>query len=250
MTKFCRYDLRTTDADAARAFYTQVLGHDRARIWPLHEQAIARGARPHWLGRLGVENVERVAAAFVARGATRLGPAVATTEGEFVVLRDAGGAVVSVGAPPPDADARVDVVWQVLNTNDSEQAAATYCELFAWELTDRIDLGAEGSFQQFTWDAGGASVGAIADIAARPGVHPHWIFFFEVDALDVAIATVRAAGGLALDPFSLPSGGRGCACDDAQGAAFGLRERRRAKMGATSGDTSARRACSFGLLES
>jgi hypothetical protein len=39
---------------------------------PLHEQAIARGARPHWLGFIEVDDVERGAAAFVERGALPL----------------------------------------------------------------------------------------------------------------------------------------------------------------------------------
>src|SRR5882672_3356246 len=98
MAKFCRFDLRTTDADAARVFYARILGHDRAVIWPLHEQALARGARPHWLGQIGVEDAERVAASFVERGATQLGPTRPTPDGgEAVVLRDPGGALVAVG---------------------------------------------------------------------------------------------------------------------------------------------------------
>jgi predicted enzyme related to lactoylglutathione lyase len=226
MTRFWRFELRTTDADAARAFYTGILGHDRAVIWPLHEQALARGARPHWLGHLGTEDVERAAADFVERGAMRLGPTRPMGDGgQAAVLRDPGGAVVALATPSPSiVAADVGVVWHVLNTNDVARAMANYCELFGWELTDRVDLGAQGAFQQFAWRAGGPSVGAIGDIASRPGVHPHWLFFFEVDALEPAIASTRAAGGVALDPIVLPSGERACVCDDPQGAAFALRE--------------------------
>ncbi len=226
MAKFCRFDLRTTDADGARAFYARLLGHDRAAIWPLHEQARARGAKPHWLGQLGVEDVERTAAAFIERGAMRFGPTIATQDGQSVILRDPGGAVVAVTTrPPQNAEARVDVVWHVLNTNESARATANYRELFGWELTDRIDRGADGTFQQFAWNASGASVGAIADIAARPGVHAHWLFFFEVDGIESAMASTRAAGGVVLEPFVMPSGERACVCNDPQGAAFALRER-------------------------
>jgi predicted enzyme related to lactoylglutathione lyase len=228
MTKFCRFDLRTTDADAARAFYARILGHDRAVIWPLHEQALARGARPHWLGSLGVEDVEHVASAFVERGAMRLGPTRPTAYGgQAAVLRDPGGAVVAVATPPPvNVESGVEVSWHVLNTNDVTLATAHYHDLFGWEVSDRLEHGADGAFQQFAWHAGGVSVGAFADIAARPGVHAHWLFFFEVDALDPAIAATHAAGGLALDPVVAPSGERVCVCDDPQGAAFALRERR------------------------
>jgi predicted enzyme related to lactoylglutathione lyase len=227
MTKFCRFDLRTTDADAARAFYARILEHDRSVIWPLHEQALARGARPHWLGRIGVDDVERAATAFVERGAVRLGPTQTMADGgQSAVLRDPGGALVAVGKPPPGAPASVDVVWHALNTNDVARATANYRELFGWAFTDRLDLGAQGAFQHFAWQAGGPNVGVIADVAARPGVHPHWLFFFEVDALEPVMAAILAAGGVVLDPIVLPDGARICVCDDPQGAAFALRERR------------------------
>ena len=64
----------------------------------------------------------------------------------------------------------------------------------------------------------------MADIAGRPGVHPHWLFHFRVAALEPALAAVRAAGGLVLDPLTLPNGARIAVCDDAQGAAFALQE--------------------------
>ena len=228
MATFFHFDLRTTDADAARAYYARILGHDRAMIWPLHEQALARGARPHWLGNLGVEDVERVSAAFVERGATMLGPVRPTHDGgRAAVLRDPGGALLAVATPPPaNVKGPLDVVWHVLNTRDAVRATANYRELFGWALTDRVDLGAEGVFQQFAWRPGGASVGAIGDVASRPGVHPQWLFFFEVDALEPAIEATRAAGGVALDAIVLPSGERACVFDDPQGAAFALRERR------------------------
>jgi predicted enzyme related to lactoylglutathione lyase len=229
VTKFYRYDLRTTDADGARAFYAKVLGHDRSVIWPLHEQALARGARPHWLGQLEVDDAERVALAFVERGAVRYGPTRPSPDGgQFAVLGDPGGALVAVATPPPGvARAPVDVVWHVLHTSDARQAAVNYSELFGWQLTERVERGVHGAFQHFAWHAGGESAGAIADIAARPGVHPQWLFFFEVDDLETAMARARAGGGVVVDSFVLPTGERGCVCDDAQGAAFALRERRR-----------------------
>src|SRR5687767_10743075 len=95
MVQFTRLELRTTDPDAARAFYRTILGHDRAVIWPLHEQALARGARPHWLGQLGVPDVERAATDFEGRGAMRLGPTQTRSDGtQIAVVRDPGGAIV------------------------------------------------------------------------------------------------------------------------------------------------------------
>jgi predicted enzyme related to lactoylglutathione lyase len=227
MVKFCRLELRTTDADAARAFYSKIFGHDRAVIWPLHEQALARGARPHWLGYLGVPDAERAIAAFVERGATRLGPAPPTLDGgQAAVLRDPGGAIVALSTPPSNANANVEAVWHVLNTNDAAGAMVNYHELFGWEIQERREVPTLGVFHPFAWHGSGPSVGVITDITGMPGRHPHWLFSFRVDALEPAIAATRSAGGLVLDPIVLPSGERVCVCDDPQGAAFALLERR------------------------
>jgi predicted enzyme related to lactoylglutathione lyase len=177
--------------------------------------------------------VERSIARFVERGATQLGPAPPTVAGgQAAVLRDPGGAIVALSNPPPeDLEPTVKVVWHLLSTNDLARATSNYSELFGWALTGPIDLGTEGTFQQFAWQSPGQSVGALSDIAARPGVHPHWLFFFEVDALESAMSATRAAGGVVLAPITLPSGVRVCACDDPQGAAFGLLERQRSLAG-------------------
>ncbi len=99
MTRFCRLQLRTTDVPAARRFYGALLGDDGVDIVPLGAEAIARGARSHWLGHLGVADVESAARAFVADGATRLGltGASGAPAGGVAVLRDPGGAVVAPG---------------------------------------------------------------------------------------------------------------------------------------------------------
>lgn len=245
MNEFFRYDLRTTDPVAAKRFYATVLGHERAVIWPLHEQARARGASPHWLGQIALgqialgqtaigqtatsrgADVEVMAAAFEQRGGTRLGPTRPSAHGgEVAVVRDPGGAIVAFGSAPQDEARNVDVAWHVLNTNDVERATTNYRELFGWHFGQHVELGPEGSFQRFAWADGEADVGVVGDIAGRPGVHPQWLFFFAVASLALARDAVIAEGGLVLAPFSLSNGDRLCVCDDAQGAAFGLYERR------------------------
>ena len=227
MTRFFQYVLRTTDVPAARAFYSAVLGNDEAEIVQLHEQAIARGASPHWLGFLDVPEVNAAASAFTERGATPLGPRVTNPQGlEWSVMRDPGGAVVALAKPAPGKAAapRPDVIWQVLNTADVEHAQANYSELFGWAFAEPVALPSHGVFHPFAWQPGGPIVGALSDIAERPSVHPHWLFHFRVAALAPALDAVRAFGGLIIGPFTLPNGARIAVCDDVQGAAFALLE--------------------------
>lgn len=223
--RFSQYELRTRDVAAAHLFYSAVLGERALSIVPLPPHVAAAGAPPHWLGYIAVDDVERTAQAFAERGATRLGPVRPLQQGgQCAVLRDPGSAVVALCSPRPAAAPSEEVVWHNLNTADLEGASAAYRALFGWQLTDRLDLGELGVFQQFTWNAGGPNVGAISDITNRPGVHPHWLFHFAVDALEPAVATVCAEGGSVIGPMVLPGGQRIAVCDDPQGAAFALRE--------------------------
>ena len=228
MTQFFHYVLRTTDVAAARAFYSAVLGNADLEIVQLHEQALARGARPHWLGVIEVPDVGQAASAFAARGATALGPKWLNPQGlEAAVMRDPGGAVVALGklATPGAQVSHPRVAWHVLNTADVERAIANYRELFGWQFEPPVTLAEHGVFHPFAWLSGGVAMGALLDIAPRPGVHPHWLFHFQVAALDPALEAVRRGGGLVLGPFTLPDGVRIAVCDDAQGAAFALFER-------------------------
>jgi predicted enzyme related to lactoylglutathione lyase len=231
VTRFFHYVLRTTDVAAARAFYAGVLENGDAEIVPLHEQAVARGARPHWLGFLEVGDVDAAASAFAARGATPLGPKWVNPQGlEAAVFRDPGGAIVALAKPaaaPSSTSAgvsRLDVAWHALNTVDVDGAKANYGELFGWALEEPLDLGSLGVVHPFAWRPGGAAVGSMSDVATRTGVHPHWLFHFRVGALGPALEAVRTGGGSMVAPFVLPSGDRVAVCDDPEGAAFALFE--------------------------
>jgi uncharacterized protein len=237
MTRIFQVVLRTLDVDAAKDFYGTVLGAAPTRIVRLHEQAVQRGARPHWLGFIDAGDVDRAAASLLARGGVALGPKWIDDEGlEAAVMRDPGGAILALAKPPtqraPDRAHRVpEVTFHALNTPDVSRAMRTYGELFGWHFDAPLDLGPVGVFHPFGFDAAAPRAGVFGDIAGRPGVHPHWTFHFRVDSLDEAVARVRSAGGLTLDPIELPSGDRVAVCDDPQGAAFALHELR-ARVGA------------------
>jgi predicted enzyme related to lactoylglutathione lyase len=235
MSRFFQLTLRTSDVEAARVFYASVLGPGERDVVQLHEQAVAKGARPHWLGFLDVDDVDQAMSAFVARGATRLSPTWTNPMGvQGATVRDPGGAVIALAKPPASAHPgggathpvpRVDSY--LLHTADVERAKASYRELFGWEFQEPVELGGHGVFHPFAWERGGAPAGSMSDISARPGVHPHWLFQLHVDALDSAVDAVRAGGGVIVDTVSVPGGtARIAICDDPQGAAFALRSSR------------------------
>jgi predicted enzyme related to lactoylglutathione lyase len=230
---FCRYDLRTTDPDAARAFYSEVVGLDFdgspdepsvLGAWLLHEQARARGAPPHWLGQIGVTDLDATLARLLELGAERLGPTVHPSDrAPYAALRDPGGAVVAVGANPR-RPRRAPVAWHHLHTRDLDRSWVVYSELFGWTHTETFNVSdLVGGHWMFRWEGSDKSVGSIANTARAPGVHTHWLFYFPVPNIESALAKVGAHGGrVVMDPTTLPNGERLAPCEDPQGAAFGL----------------------------
>jgi predicted enzyme related to lactoylglutathione lyase len=221
-SRFCRYELRTTNVSAATDFYAALFGRRDLTIRELPVSARTRGAPSHWLGYLSTAELGGSLVALQRwneHGAMPVGARM----GDGAVVRDPGGAMLALTDSVEFVDAGVDL--HVLQTPNASRAAQVYVELFGWVLTERFDLGSSGSFQQFAWRAGEPNAGAIGDIADRPGIHPQWQFFFAVQSLDAALACVREHGGDVVGPTELPDGRRIGACDDPQGAAFGLVER-------------------------
>ncbi len=228
--RFVRYELRALDLEAARAFYADLFGPDfwgpGVSLARLPEPAIARGAAPHWLGHLGAGDVEGAAERLVALGAERLGPTARTPSSSSAVLRDPFGAVVAVSSETEPAREGL-VAAHVLHASDHERALTAYSALFGWTPLDLVDYGpGEGRHRGFAWGPRGERAGSVSNAASLPGVHAQWLFFFPVPRLDERLALVRARGGLALAPKETAEGDRVAACDDPQGAAFAMLERR------------------------
>jgi predicted enzyme related to lactoylglutathione lyase len=226
---FSRYVLRTKDIPAARAYYAEVISPELwssdVEVVQLPERAAALGAPAHWLGQIARPDVEETAARIVAQGGQQLGPIQrAPTGNSSAALRDPWGAVLGVSSEPLAAQ-RTAVAWRVLHTREPERALAFYSSLFGWTTSAREDLGpAFGVMQNFAWGDPGESVGSILDISARPQVHPHWLFCFAVPDIEDSLSKVRARGGQPWGPLLTSGGGLVAACDDPQGAAFGLHQ--------------------------
>jgi uncharacterized protein len=225
--RFCRYELRTTDLNAARAFYTDVLGSD---LWgpdvclaPLPERAAAMGAPAHWLGHLGVDDVEAAAGRIVAPGGQQLGPAHRLDDGSNrAVLRDPFGAILAVSSETTAPRSTL-IAWHLHHSRDHERAIAFYAELFGWTAREVLDLGPEmGSHRLFAWEASAPSAGSMTNAARLPHIHPQWLFCFRVDDIESALARARVRGGNVLQPTRTSSGDLVAGCEDPQGAAFAL----------------------------
>lgn len=225
-SSFFRYELRTTDVDGARAFYSDVLGADAwgpaLGVSALPAAAVARGAPPHWLGHIHVGDVDGAVRAITAAGGEQRGPLLREGSVARAALRDPFGAIIAVSSETP-APHRSRVGYHLLHSRDLEATFTFYATQFGWVSRGASDLGPErGEHRWFAWDAAAPIAGSIANTARLPHVHVHWMYFFEVADLDAALDTVRARGGKALPTLQMDDGARFAACEDTHAAAFGL----------------------------
>ncbi len=242
---FVWYELNAADPASAPAFYAAVThwgvqafeSHDY-QMWTtergpigglmlLPEEAKAMGAPPHWMGYVGVANVDEAAARVVTLGGkVYVPPRDIPGAGRFAVFADPQGAVFSVHssdkATPRTTPGDGDFCWSELLSSDPAGAFAFYSELFGWTKGDAMDMGPMGTYQMFGLAEGGPSLGGMMGLA--PGVPASmWLYYVNVKALDPALDAVRAAGGTVVSgPNPIPGNARVATCLDPQGAVFAL----------------------------
>ncbi|GAN76727.1 VOC family protein [Acidisphaera rubrifaciens] len=247
--RFVWCELCTTDAPAASAYYTAVVGWtaedsgfaDRSYtilragegriggIFPWPQAALDAGARPQWLGYIWSDDVDADAARVTAAGGTvSHPPSDIPGVGRFAHVTDPQGApfVLFRGLPPDDMptppapDAAGHVGWHELCAAEHEAALAFYAALFGWTRGQPIDMNGMGTYQLF--DHGGRAIGGMMtrfDAAMRPA----WRHYFNVPDIDAASARATAQGGQVVrGPDQVPGGSWIIHAFDPQGAAFAL----------------------------
>ena len=248
--RFVWHELMTTDAHAASAFYTAVLGWTTAveampqgnyilaaaggtqvaGLMNLPPDAAAAGARPGWVGYAAVDDVDAKAAQAAATGGTVCHPPADIPQvGRFATVADPHGAVLclfkgsgSDEAPVSTPGAQGTVGWNELYADDLDAAWAWYSRLLGWVKDTAVDMGPMGTYQLF---APAAGLPATGGMMKRPPEVPAacWLHYFNVDAVDAAAGRVRAAGGQVLgEPMQVPGGSWIVQCMDPQGAMFAL----------------------------
>ena len=252
--KFAWYELMTSDAKAAEAFYRGVLGWnvkdagmpDRSYailsvgetpmggLMTLPAEAAAAGARPVWNGYIAVDDVDDYAARVKQAGGTiHHGPADIPGVARFAVVADPQGAMFQLikgfsdAAPQwPGPSTPGHAGWRELYAVDWEAAFAFYSGLFGWTKAEAFDMGEMGTYQIFAIK-GAPSGGMMNKPKEMP--MPFWLFYFNVDDIDAAGARVTKGGGRIMHgPMEVP-GTWIVQCADPQGAMFALVGPRSAK---------------------
>jgi predicted enzyme related to lactoylglutathione lyase len=245
--RFVWYELRTTDMEAAKAFYAKVVGWGTrdasmpdlpytvctageapvSGLMYLPEAARRMGERPSWIGYVSVDDVDATADRIAELGgAVHVEPQDILDVSRFSVVADPQTATLALfkwlkpgREQPVELRRPGGVGWHELLADDWEKAWAFYSELFGWQRV-AADSDAMGPYQTFS--AGGQTIGGMY---TKPPVAPVplWLYYFNVGDINAAAERVKAASGQILQgPMEVPGGNWMVQCTDPQGAVFAL----------------------------
>lgn len=247
------YELMSPDPDGAKAFYEAVVGWSISTghgndtdygflsnadgsmaggLLRLTKDMTDHGARPCWLGYIGVDDVDASVTAIEAAGGHALMPARdVEMAGRIAMMADCCGAPFYVMTPtPPPGGGESNVFsatrnpgrcgWNELMAGNAANAIAFYTGQFGWTLPEPMDMGAMGQYQFIAHDD--VTIGAI--MQKMPQVPAAtWNHYFWVPSIEAAQAAVTASGGQVVNgPMQVPGDDWIIQGIDPQGAMFAL----------------------------
>jgi predicted enzyme related to lactoylglutathione lyase len=246
------YELMTTDPDAAAKFYGAVVGWTIGEpiggdqdyrmigrsdggfaggVLGLTDEMGKHGAKPMWLGYVGVDDVDETVRRVEAKGGKALMPPFDIPQGRIAMVADPQGNPIYVMKPvPPEGkpDARSDVYdaaakqrvgWNELTTSDPVAARQFYGDLFGWTSDDFMPMGEFGEYRFFANQ--GSTIGAVCGL--MPGGTSGWRYYIRVPSIATAVEAVKANGGtVSMGPHEVPGGDHIIIGNDPQGALFAL----------------------------
>jgi predicted enzyme related to lactoylglutathione lyase len=240
--RFIWYELLTKDPEAAKAFYTELLGWGTT-VWEggkgpytmwtrsetpigglmkLPDEAAAQGAPSHWLGYVHTPDTDAtVARAQELGGKVCVAPMEIPTVGRMAILNDPQGAIFAVHTPEKEMPAGElqlgDVSWHELATTDYEAGYGFYNDLFGWQKVETMDMGPAGIYQ--TYGRPGQTLGGMYNKAAEQPGPPAWLFYVLVDDVNVTTEKAKTLGAqVMVPPMEVPGGGWIAVYMDPQGA--------------------------------
>jgi predicted enzyme related to lactoylglutathione lyase len=237
---FSWVDLTTSDSEAAKAFYGDLLGwefddneipgggiYSMCTVGGESVAAIAPATEsfpPHWNSYVTVASADDAAArAKELGGAVIEEPFDVMEAGRMALLQDPGGAPICVWEANRAIGAtRVNdpgcLTWNELHSPDPGAALEFLTALFGW---DTDELAVEGGPAYTIVKVGERRNGGA--MAAQPGEPPNWLPYFTVESRDGAARRAVELGGREFLRMEMPQG-RIAVLADPLGAPFGVWE--------------------------
>jgi predicted enzyme related to lactoylglutathione lyase len=240
-------ELSTGDADAAAAFYGELMGWTTTAPGQVEETGgyrmfqqdgrhvaglmghMEEGQPTAWATYISVadadETADRVRA---AGGQVVVEPMDVMDIGRMAFFVDPTGAAFGIWQPKSFIGAELvnqpnSLCWNELLTRDADRAKAFYTAVFPWSPGQ---AGFEGAPESYVvWQVDGRPVGGMMQMtgdAVPAEVPPHWGVCFAVADCDAIVAKTQELGGTLLSgPWDTPIG-RIAVLLDPQGASFNV----------------------------
>lgn len=250
---FCWFELATTDQQAAKAFYTSLLGwtvadspigpdefysmfkldgRDVSAGYTMRPEQRQQGVPPNWMVYVAVADADATAARATSLGATVLGPPFDVMEhGRMAVLQDPAGAVFSIWQPKQHGGTGATgvtgaVSWCELSTPDQASGANFYSDLFGWKMVSGKEMTPATPGDYYHIVNGEQMIGGVAPPEQRdPNAPPHWLLYIEVANCAATTAKAKSAGAnVYLDSMDVGENGVVSVIADPQGAVFGIHQ--------------------------
>jgi predicted enzyme related to lactoylglutathione lyase len=235
--QFIWHDLLTTDVEAAKSFYAELLGWEVENWKPgevdypmIKANGVQHGGfgsvegegSSHWVGHVVVEDVDQAVATAQREGGTIRGKPDGHPEvGSWATIIDPQGAVISAFKPNYDSPAPAGVfLWDELHARDAEEAKSFYRSVFGW-TTEDMDMGEAGTYTLFNKADGENAAGMM-----QPPGPSQWVPYLAADDVDASVAKAQKLGAQTfVGPTDVQTVGRFAVLADPTGATFGLYKR-------------------------
>ncbi len=243
---FCWLELGTSDRNAAKKFYSNLLGwtaedmpmgpdmtytifrtggNDVCGAYELMKDQVAAHVPPHFMPYIKVESADASAARAVQLGAQQMvAPSDIPNVGRFAVILDPTGAHISIFQPGQHRGLQNfgdvgSLCWEDLNSSNPEKAAKFYADWLGWTF----ETGKDG-YRHILNGSKENMIGGIApQMHAPPGTPSHWLSYFHVSDCKAAAAKASQLGASTIMSATLMGDvGTIAVLADPQGAVFAL----------------------------
>lgn len=244
---FCWVELSTSDQNAAKKFYSALLGwtlndspmgpgevytifqlngRDSGAAYTTTKQEREQNVPPHWNLYITVDNADESVARAAKAGGKVLAPAFDVMDsGRMAVIQDPTGAAFCLWQPkntPGLGAVGVDnaFCWADLLTPDPENAGKFYAQMFGWKL-DKSPNDPSGYLHIKN---GEKHIGGIPPAQyLQPGTPANWMVYFQVADVEASTEKAKQMGArVYMPPRKMEGVGTWAIIADPQGAAFSL----------------------------
>ena len=246
---FCWIELATTDAYAAKQFYSEMFGWEGTDT-PISEEMVyttlklngkdvgalyeirpedryrgGKGVPTQWFSYISVTSADETAAKAKALGGTVLRePFDVMEHGRMAIIADPTGAHFCIWQAKQHKGIGVkgetgSLCWNELLTNDTERAKDFYTKLFGWN--SKTDSG-ETPYTE--WINGEEHIGGMMEIQPFMGPRPpQWAIYIAVDDCDAKVEKAESGGATtSVPPTDIPKVGRFAELYDPTGGTFNI----------------------------